>query len=130
MNHWLRQLALCFSAGTVGGLAKGGAVWGTAQISAIAGFSTYLAAAQFPTGLYARMVWGGIAAFLFLLPIMRSSWLLRGLCCALIVAAIQIVALPLYMHGSIRLAVIPILSTLVLSCVWGLVTAAVLRLID
>lgn len=130
MSHWLRQLALCFSAGAVGGLAKGGAVWCGAQIALTAAFAAHLAAAQFPAGFYARIVWGGIAAFLLLLPLMRGSWLWRGLCCALIVAAIQAIAIPLLAHGSIKLAAIPLLSTLVLSVVWGTVSAAILRLIE
>ncbi|HEY3698039.1 MAG TPA: hypothetical protein VGK97_01820 [Spongiibacteraceae bacterium] len=126
----LRRLALYFSAGTVGGLAKGGVVWCCTQFAATAALASYLANAQFPTGIYARMVWGGVAAFLFMLPIARSAWFVRGLLWGLIVSALQIVVIPLLGHSGIRLMVIPLLSTVVLSCVWGLTTAAILRLID
>lgn len=126
----LRRLALCFSAGTVGGLAKGGVVWCCAQFASTAALASYLASAQYPAGIYVRMVWGGVAAFLFMLPIVRSAWFVRGLFWGLIVSALQIVVIPLFGHSGIRLMVIPLLSTAVLSCVWGLATAAVLRLID
>ena len=125
MQKWLRQMALCFSAGSVGALAKSGAVWGCAQFGA--GMAAYLARAQYPSGLYARIVWGGIAAFLFLLPLSRNSWV-RGLIWGVVVALLQIVALPLLGHGSVHFELMPLLSVLVLGCVWGLASALALRL--
>ena len=128
MQKWLREVALCFSAGSVGALAKSGAIWLCAYFSITAGFASHLAGAQYPSGIYARIVWGGIAAFLFLLPLVRSSWVVRGLSLGLVAALLQVVAVPLLEHGSVHFAAVPLLSVLVLSCIWGLATAIALRL--
>lgn len=129
MQQWLRQLALCFAAGSAGGFAKGALVWCLAHSAATAGFGLHLAAAQQPAGLYARIVWGGLYAFLFALPVARSSWLFSGLLWGAIVSALQLIALPLLLHGMPHLAFMPVVAALVLNCAWGLVTAALLRLI-
>lgn len=128
MQNWLRESALCFSAGSVGALAKSGMIWLCAQFAATAAFASQLAHAQYPAGIYARIVWGGLAACVFLLPLIRKNWFARGLIWGAIVAILQIVALPLLTHGSVHFALIPILSVLVLGCVWGLATAIALRL--
>lgn len=128
MQRWLREVALCFSAGSVGALAKSAAVWGVARFAAGTGLASHLANAQYPAGIYARIVWGGLAAFLFLLPLVRRSWIMRGLFWGLIVAGFQMIVLPLAAHSSLHFALLPLLSVLVLSCIWGLATAFALRL--
>ena len=128
MQNWLRQVALCFSAGSVGAVAKIGAVWICARFAASAVLASHLANAQYPAGVYARIVWGGIAASLFLLPGVRSSWVVRGLCLGVVVAALQVVVVPLLEHGSVHFALVPLLSVLALSCIWGLAAAIALRL--
>lgn len=127
MQKWLREMALCFSAGSVGALAKGGAIWLCAHFAVLSEVASHLARAQ-SSGFYARIVWGGIAAFLFLLPLARKNWLVRGLFCGVIVALIQLFAIPLLGNGSVHFALLPMLSVLALSCIWGLATAGVLRL--
>lgn len=128
MQKWLREIALCFSAGSVGAMAKTGTIWLCAYFSGTAGFASHLANAQYPSGVYARIVWGGIAAFLFLLPLVRGSWVVRGLSLGLIAAVLQVVVVPLLEHGGMHFALVPLLSVLVLSCIWGLATAIALRL--
>lgn len=128
MQKLLRQMAFCFAAGSVGALAKGGAVWICVNFAA-AGLASQLARAQYPSGLYARIVWGGLAAFLFLLPFARVNWILRGLLWGAVVTVLQVFILPLLTHGGVHFALMPLLSVLALSCVWGLVTALALRTI-
>lgn len=129
MQKWLRDIALCFSAGSAGALAKTGVIWLCLHIAVLDGFAAYLASAQYPAGFYARIVWGGIGAALFLLPLVRKSWWVRGLCWGVIAALLQLFALPLIGGGSMHFALIPMLSALVLGCVWGLATALALRLL-
>lgn len=128
MQNWLRQFALCFSAGSIGALAKSGAVWVCARFAISAGFATHLASVQYPSGIYARIVWGGLAAFLFLLPLVRKSWVVRGLVWGLVATVIQIVIIPILAHSTVHFALEPFLSVLVLGCIWGLATAIALRL--
>jgi hypothetical protein len=128
MQKWLRQLALCFSAGSVGALAKSGIIWLCMYSAISAGFASHLASAQYPAGMYARIVWGGVAAFLFLLPLASNSWIVRGLLWGVIIAVLQVIAIPLVSHGGMHFAVMPFVWALILSCVWGLATAIALRL--
>jgi len=127
MRHWLRLLALCYAAGTVGGLAKGGVVLllKSAAVTAPAGAAL---AGALPSGLYSRLVWAGIYGLLFALPLMRSSLLLRGLLWGLCVCALQLVVYPLWSHGALHLLAWSTLSVIVLNCVWGVVASASLRL--
>lgn len=128
MQKWLRDLALCFSAGSIGALAQSGVIWLCLQLGVLAGLASYLVSAQYPRGFYARIVWGGVAAVLFLLPLVRKSWFVRGLFWGVIVALLQLVAIPLLSNGGIHFALIHWLSALALGCVWGIATAFALRL--
>lgn len=69
MKISFKVISLAFAAGCFGGLAKGIAAWlcGTIGINALLGsqFAPPLSAPW----IYAHVVWGGIWAFLFLLPI-------------------------------------------------------------
>src|SRR5262245_37377935 len=128
MQKFLREMALCFSAGGIGALAKSGIVWLCANFAGST-LASHLASAQYPSAFYTRIVWGGLAAWLFLLPLARSSsWVVRGLLWGVIAALLQIVVLPLVSHGGIHLSLVPLLSVFVLCCVWGVATALALRL--
>ncbi|MFT3929984.1 MAG: hypothetical protein QM709_06765 [Spongiibacteraceae bacterium] len=127
MQKWLRDIALCFAAGCVGALAKTGVIWLCFHFSVLNGVASHLASAQYPAGFYGRIVWGGIGAVLFLLPVMRKSWPMRGLCWGLIAASLQLFVLPLVAGGTIHFSLFPMLSALTLGCVWGVATAAALR---
>jgi hypothetical protein len=125
MRHWLRDLAICFSAGTVGGFAKSIAVWTSAHFASTAVFGSHLAGALYPSGVYQRLVWGGLAGFVFTLPFLRSSWLVAGLVWGVVITLLQWILI----DDGFRLLVMPMLSALLLNCVWGIVAAAVLRLL-
>ncbi len=129
MQKWLRALALCFAAGSLGALAKTGVIALCLHFSVLDAVGQQLAQAQYPAGFYARIVWGGLGAALFLLPLQRKRWWLRGLLWGVIAAVLQWIALPLIAGGSIHFAVLPMLSALVLGCVWGLATALILRVL-
>ncbi|MDB6063122.1 MAG: hypothetical protein JWM78_3225 [Verrucomicrobiaceae bacterium] len=130
MQQWLRQGALCYSAGTVGGLAKGGLILACERSSLTSAFADQLAQVLHPTSFYTRLVWAGVYGLLFLLPFVRGSWLMRGLVWALVVSLLQLVVFPLWQHGGLHILTLTTLSLLVLNCVWGLTTASMLRLIE
>ncbi len=130
MQKWLRDIALCFAAGCTGAWAKTGVIWVCQHFAALDDLAAHLAGAQYPAGFYARIVWGGIGAVLFLLPLMRKSWPARGLFWGLIAALLQLIALPLIAGGGIHFALIAWLSALALGCIWGLATALALRLLN
>lgn len=130
MRQWLRASALCYSAGAVGGLAKGGLIWACGRAALTAPLADQLARGLHPGGLYMRLVWSGLYALIFLLPFARSSLLSRGLLAAMAVSVLQLLILPLAQHGQLHIFELATLALLVLNCAWGITAAAVLRLIE
>ncbi len=75
----VRSASLAFAGGCFGGLVNSLAVWifGAAGITAALGVA--IAPELTPPWLYPRIVWGGLWGFLFLLPVPKGSWAVRGL---------------------------------------------------
>jgi hypothetical protein len=73
-SNFIKTLSLIFAAGAIGGLAKALAAWifGAVGINAWLGYQ--MAPALTPRFIYQHMVWGGIWAFLFLLPLKWSIY--------------------------------------------------------
>ncbi len=90
MNNFYRNLSLIFAAGAFGGLVKAIVAWifGAVGINALLGFK--MAPALTPMWIYQHMVWGGIWAFLFFLPL-RRSYYARGALYSLAQTLIQLV---------------------------------------
>jgi hypothetical protein len=130
MRQWLRASALCYSAGTVGGLAKGGLIWACGRAVLTAPLADDLARALHPGGIYMRLVWSGMYALIFLLPFARSSLLLRGLLGAMAVSVFQLLLLPLIQHSNLHIFTFTTLALLVLNCAWGIAAAAMLRITE
>jgi hypothetical protein len=78
MNNFYKNLSLIFAAGCFGGLVKGVVAWlfGALGVNALLG--SQLAPALTPAWTYQHVVWGGIWALLFLLPIRGLSYLALG----------------------------------------------------
>jgi len=130
MSQGLRHAAFCFSAGAAGGLARAAMAWACARQGLDHAFGVQWSGALSPAALYPRVVWGGLWAFLFLLPLARGSLWLSGLLWALVVTLVQLIVLPLLLHASLHFGLLPALGLLLLNCVWGLVTALLLHLLN
>lgn len=74
-----RRLSLAFAAGGVGVIVLIAFLWLLRESGAMASLGLKMPAPKLPDFLYSRIVWGGIWAFLFVLPVMTRQWLLRGL---------------------------------------------------
>src|SRR4030042_3406655 len=74
-----KNISLVFAAGSLGGLLKGLTAWlfGTLGLNALLG--SQFAPALTPFWVYQHMVWGGLWAFLFLLPLRGVSYASRGI---------------------------------------------------
>ena len=77
MDNFYRRVSLIFTAGSFGGFAKAVVAWffGAAGLNALLGYQ--MAPALTPAWIYQHMVWGGLWALLFLLPL-GGSYYLRG----------------------------------------------------
>jgi hypothetical protein len=126
----LRKIAVCFSAGGLGGLINSLVVWlaGLTGISAALGVG--IAPPLTAPWLYQRIVWGGLWAFLFLLPVMKSSPYLAGLVWSLGPTIVQLcVIFPFVANKGffgLELGMLTPLLVVVFNAVWGVVAAFVL----
>jgi hypothetical protein len=122
MKNICKKLSLIFAAGAFGGLAKALVAWlfGAAGINALLGFK--MAPALTPFWIYQHMVWGGIWALLFLLPL-GGSYYLRGAIYSLGQTLVQLLIIfPKMNRGLLGLELgvtAPVLVTL-FGVVWGL----------
>ena len=126
------KLSAVFGAGCLGGLVNSLAVWifGVSGITAALGvkIAPQLSAAW----LYPRIVWGGIWGFLFLLPLMQKSLLLRGLIFSLGPTLVQLfVVFPMQANKGVMgldLGALTPVAVLIFNAIWGVTAASWLRL--
>lgn len=132
MTTRARDLAIAFSAGSLGGLANSLVVWLFGALGLTAALGVSLAPELTPGWLYPRLVWGGLWAILFVLPILgQSSWWRRGLALSLGPTAIQLlIVFPFQavkgMLG-LDLGLLTPLLVVLFNAVWGLVAAGALE---
>ncbi len=121
-----KSISLIFAAGCLGGLAKGLAAWFCGAIGLNALLGSQFAPALTTQWVYAHVVWGGIWAWLFLLPIRGRSVYSLGLLYSLPQSLISLLVMfPKMNRGLLGLQLgftTPVLA-LVFGFVWGLATA-------
>lgn len=133
MRGLLDRAATSFAAGAAGGLLLAVALWaaGTSHLTSRLGVA--LAPTLAPAWLYSRVVWGGLWGFLFMLPLVRGSWWLRGIVLSLAPSAFQL--LWVFPHETragllgLGLGAATPLVVLAANAVWGLGAAGLLRAI-
>ena len=126
----LKNLSLLFAAGSMGGLLKGltAWLWGAWGVNALLG--SQFAPALTPFWVYQHMVWGGLWAFLFLLPLRRRSYVSLGIIYSLPQTLITLLILmPKMGKGLLGLQMGPMTPVLILffGFVWGIATALWLK---
>jgi hypothetical protein len=134
MQNIAKKLSLVFAAGCFGGLLNSLAVW----ISGVLGISSALGVKIAPLlsapWLYPRLAWGGIWGVLFLLPIMKKRYLIRGLIFSLGPTIVQLfVVFPMKANKGIMgfdLGLLTPLLVIVFNAIWGLAAALWLRWVD
>lgn len=130
MRVTFKNISLIFAAGSLGGLLKGLTAWlfGTLGINALLG--SQFAPTLTPFWVYQHMVWGGLWAFLFLLPLRRLSYVSLGIIFSLPQTLISLLVLmPQMQRGLLGLGLgytTPLLI-LVFGFVWGITTGLWLK---
>jgi hypothetical protein len=125
MDNFPLNLSLIFAAGAFGGLVKAIVAWsfGATGLNAFLGFK--MAMPLTPTWIYQHMVWGGIWACLFFLPL-RWSHYARGAIFSLGQTLVQLLVIfPKTGRGLLGLQLgymAPVLVTF-FGIIWGLATA-------
>ncbi len=124
MNLSVKNLSLVFMAGLVGGLFNCLAVWLFGQVGIPQVFGVQIAPAWTPGLLYSKLVWGGIWGVLFLIPLGRVSFPVRGLLFSLGPSLVQLVVVfPFQAQKGIwglQLGTLTPLFVLFYNAVWGI----------
>jgi hypothetical protein len=130
----LRRMSLAYAAGTVGGLFNGFAVWLFGYLDITAALGVKIAPALTADMLYPRLVWGGLWGFLFLLPFLKRSLLLRGIVYGILPSLVALfivfpIKVPNGMLGLPLGTVTPVFVLLV-NIIWGIVASYWFHLVE
>ncbi|HQU15251.1 MAG: hypothetical protein B7Z66_09010 [Chromatiales bacterium 21-64-14] len=132
MRNLTTRLSTVFAAGCIGGLLNSVAVWGFGAQGITQRFGVHIAPGWHPGWLYPRIVWGGIWAALFLLPVLAGKTWVRGLLFSLVPTAVQLlVVFPMKAHKGmwgLELGAWTPAFVVFFNAVWGLAAAAWLRM--
>ena len=126
MKITYKTLSLIFAAGCLGGLAKGLAAWPCGAIGLNALLGSQFAPALTAQWVYAHVVWGGLWALLFLLPIRGWSVYSLGILYSLPQSLISLLVMfPKMNRGLLGLQLGMLTPVLVLffGFVWGRASA-------
>jgi hypothetical protein len=131
MNLSMRSLSLIFAAGCWGALWNSLAVWLCGLLRITSALGVHIAPPLTPAFLYPRLVWGGIWGVLFLIPLGRQSFPVRGLIFSLGPTLAQLFwVFPLKAHKGVlglELGTLTPLFVLFYNAIWGLAAGLWLR---
>ncbi|MGD8701543.1 MAG: hypothetical protein PVH26_03840 [Desulfosarcina sp.] len=127
----MKKLLVCFSAGCLGALANSLVLWQFGELGLARLFGVAMAPSLSAGWLYPRIVWGGIWGLLFVLPFLKTRFLLKGTLLSIAPTVFQLFYIFPYETNAgpagLRLGMWTPAVVLVFNWVWGLVTAATLR---
>ena len=128
----MKRLCIYFSAGATGALVNSFCLWGLGRFGINAKLGIAIAPALTPGFLYPRIVWGGIWAFLFLLPFWKASPIRKGIFLSVFPTLVQLLIVFPYQagkgFGGLELGYLTPILVIVLNGVWGWATGLVIRL--
>jgi hypothetical protein len=126
----LQRLSLMFAAGSFGGLVKGLVATASAGIGVNAALGVTMVPSLTSVWVYQHVVWGGLWAFLFLIPL-KGSYYFRGAVFSLGQTLVQLLVIfPKMGKGMFGLqfgAFTPVL-VLIFGIIWGLAAGFWLQL--
>ncbi len=127
----MKKLLFFFSAGCLGALANSIAVWLFGDLGITAALGVKIAPPLTPAWLYPRIVWGGLWGLIFILPVLKSRFLLKGAILSLFPTLVQLFIVFPYKANKglagIELGALTPLFVLFFNWVWGIVSAVTIR---
>ncbi len=119
----MKNLLFYFGAGAAGGLVNGLFVWLLGDLGVTKMFGVSLAPSLSPQLLYPRIVWGGIWGLTFILPLMKSRPISKGLVLSLLPTIVQLFLIfPKYTHQGmfgLRLGLLTPAFVVLFNMAWG-----------
>jgi hypothetical protein len=126
----MRKFLIFFAAGCLGALINSLAIWLLGDQGITTRLGIAIAPNLTPSWLYPRIVWGGIWGLLFVLPMLTSRPLSKGLVLSLFPTAVQLLLIfPQAQKGlgGLELGLYTPILVLVINGVWGVTTALTIR---
>jgi hypothetical protein len=128
----MKNLLVVFAAGCLGALAHIFALHLATRYGLIHALNVQISGSLALSWMYPRIVWGGLWGFIFLLPVLSSSTLMRSFVLCLIPAGVQLfVFYPFYEGKGVAGLSLGMLTPLVVVFfywVWALATSMTLSL--
>ena len=126
----MRKCLIFFAAGCLGALVNSLAIWLLGDQGITTRLDIAIAPNLTPSWLYPRIVWGGIWGLLFVLPMLTSRPLSKGLVLSLFPTAVQLLLIfPQAQKGlgGLELGLYTPILVLAINGVWGVTTALTIR---
>jgi len=127
----MKKMMVCFSAGCLGALANSLVVWQFGELGIARWAGVSIAPSLTAGWLYPRIVWGGIWGLLFVLPFLKSRFLLKGTLLSLLPTAVQLFLIFPYQANKglagLSLGMWTPAFVLVYNWVWGVVAAVSIK---
>lgn len=123
----MNKLFVYFAAGAIGAVANSLVAWFFGDIGIAQKAGVAIAPALTPQWLYPRIVWGGIWALVFILPIFKARLFLKGTLLSLLPSLVQLLVIfpdAGKGMGGLSLGTLTPVFVLFYNWVWGIVTAA------
>jgi hypothetical protein len=124
----LKNACILFSAGAAGALANSLCVWLFGTLGITAALGVKIAPVLNPGWLYPRLVWGGIWAALFFLPVLSGRLMLKGLVLSAGPTLVQLlIVFPFKAQKGLfglDIGTLTPLFVILFNAAWGLVAAA------
>jgi hypothetical protein len=131
MRQFLDRASMSFAAGAFGALVSSLAIWAAGAYHLTARLGIGIAPGLTPNWLYPRIVWGSLWGFLFMLPMVRGHWWLRGIVLSLAPSAFQLLYVFPRQAGQgyfgLGLGALTPVFVLAANAIWGLSAAWLLR---
>ena len=127
----MKKILVCFAAGCLGALINSLFAWQAGELGLTRWAGVSIAPSLTVGWLYPRIVWGGLWGMMFVLPFLKSRFLIKGTLISLAPTAAQLLFFFPYKsaHGlfGLNLGMWTPVYVLAANWVWGVVTAAAIR---
>lgn len=127
----MKKVLICFAAGCLGALVNSLVAWQAGELGIARWAGVSMTPVLTTRWLYPRIVWGGLWGLLFMLPFLKSRFLIKGSALSLIPTAVQLFFLfPHKTHQGLMgmsLGMWTPVLVLAYNWVWGIVTAVTIR---
>lgn len=131
-KHLVKKATLAYASGSFGALLNSFALYVAAMIGLSTLFGVSMMTEWSLEWLYPRLVWGGVLAFLFVLPVYQTRWLVRGLVWSIVPTIPHLFIIfpgqaDVAGETVIEVGVITLICVYIFNCIWGLITSYMLH---